>query len=114
MENKTNPQDDGSLNFLQIPPEQNTKYFRCEETKQQQLLNLTFWIVDYIGDVKTKFGESRFIVKIKFNADDPDSEAKKFFTNSAEIKYIVEQIAQRNAFPRRVTLKACGQRYYLE
>jgi hypothetical protein len=113
MEN-TNKQDDGSLNFLQIPPESTNKYFNCQETTQQQLINLTFWVVDYIGDVKTKFGESRFIVKIKMDKNDSENSAKKFFTNSKEIKYIVEQIAQRNAFPRKVTMKASGNRYWFE
>lgn len=43
----------------------------------------------------------------------PD-EAKKFFTNSSEIKYILQEIKKRNAFPRKVTMRASGTRYYFE
>ena len=79
-------QDDGSLAFLQIEPDANNKHFNCPETNQQKLINLSFWVVDYLDDVKTKFGNNRFLVKIKFKLEDPDSEARKFFTNSQEIK----------------------------
>lgn len=53
-------------------------------------------------------------MKIKRNRDDKDSEAEKFFTNSSEIKYVLREIKKRNAFPRRVTMRASGTRYYFE
>lgn len=106
--------DDGSLSFLKIEPDKNNRHFNCTETTQQKLTNLSFWVVDYIDDVKTKFGSNRFLVKIKFNLEDPDSEAKKFFTNSQEIKYVLGKIMEMNAFPRKVTMRAAGNRYYLE
>lgn len=113
MENNSRP-DDGSLAFLQIEPDANNKHFNCPETNQQKLINLSFWVVDYLDDVKTKFGNNRFLVKIKFNREDPDNEARKFFTNSQEIKYILGKIKERNAFPRKVTMRASGTRYYFE
>ena len=113
MENNSRP-DDGSLAFLQIEPDANNKHFNCPETNQQKLINLSFWVVDYLDDVKTKFGNNRFLVKIKFNREDPDNEARKFFTNSQEIKYILGKIKERNAFPRKVTMLASGTRYYFE
>lgn len=106
--------DDGSLSFLKIEPDKNNRHFNCTETTQQKLTNLSFWVVDYIDDVKTKFGSNRFLVKIKFNLEDQDSEAKKFFTNSQEIKYVLGKIMEMNAFPRKVTMRAAGNRYYLE
>jgi hypothetical protein len=107
--------DDGSLSFLQIEPDKNNKHFNCSETQQQKLINASFWVIDYIEDVKTKFGNNRFLVKIKFNRDDRDSEAKKFFTNSSEIKYTLTKIRELNAFPRKVTMRAVsGTRYYFE
>ncbi|MFS0489884.1 hypothetical protein [Leadbetterella byssophila] len=112
MEQQDN--DDGSLAFLKIAPDKNSRHFNCPETTQQKLLNLTFWVIDYLEDVKTKFGENRFLVKIKHNKEDPESEAKKFFTNSQEIKYVLGKIKEMNAFPRKVTLKASGTRYYFE
>lgn len=65
MEN--NRQDDGSLAFLQIEPDANNKHFNCSEITQQKLINLSFWVIDFLDDVKTKFGTGRFLVKIKFN-----------------------------------------------
>lgn len=112
MEQKTN--DDGSLSFLKIQPDANNRHFNCPETNQQKLINLSFWVVDYLDDVKTKFGNGRFLVKIKFNIEDSDSEARKFFTNSSEIKYILGKIKEMNAFPRKVTMRAAGTRYYIE
>ena len=69
MEN--NRQDDGSLAFLQIEPDANNKHFNCSEITQQKLINLSFWVIDFLDDVKTKFGTGRFLVKIKFNKEDP-------------------------------------------
>lgn len=92
MENNHNPmEDDGSLDFLKIPADETNKHFNCPETTQQKLINLTFWVCDYIEGVKTKFGE-----------------------NSREIKYVLAKIREMDKFPRRVTMRASGTRYYLE
>lgn len=84
--------DDGSLSFLKIEPDKSSRHFNCEEITQQKLTNLTFWLCDYIENVKTKFGADRYLVKVKFNKDDGDTHAKKFFTNSREIKYVLDKI----------------------
>ena len=114
MTNENNTNDDGSLSFLNIPQDEANKHFNCRETTQQKLINLTFWVVDFIDGVKTKFGNERFLVKIKRNRDDKDSEAEKFFTNSPAITYVLKEIKKRNAFPRKVTMRASGTRYYFE
>ena len=106
--------DDGSLSFLGIEPDRNSRHFNCPETTQQKLINLSFWVVDYLDDIKTKFGSDRFLVKIKFDRNAGESEAKKFFTNSQEIKYVLNKVREMKAFPRRVTMRAAGTRYYLE
>lgn len=94
MENNHNPmEDDGSLDFLKIPADETNKHFNCPETTQQKLINLTFWVCDYIEGVKTKFGENRTLVKIK---------------------YVLAKIREMDKFPRRVTMRASGTRYYLE
>lgn len=111
---RSNTPDDGSLSFLNIAPDEANKHFNCPETTQQKLTNLSFWVVDYIEGVKTKFGNERFLVKIKPAKDAPESDATKFFTNSTEIKYILREIRKRKAFPRKVTMRASGTRYYLE
>lgn len=106
--------DDGSLAYLNIKRENGNKHFRVNEIAQAQLANKTFWICDYIKNVTTKFGSERCIVLIKFNKDDDDSLGRKFFTNSKDIKYILEQIDKANAFPRKVTLVPIGKSFILE
>lgn len=110
------PQDDGSLAFLNIAPDETNKHFNCRETTQQKLINLRFYVCDFIENVKTKFGNERFLVKIKRLDDDRDhpGEYEKFFTNSRDIKYILHEIRKRKAFPRVVTMRAAGNRYYFE
>lgn len=106
--------DDGSLQFLNIHEENGNKHFNCKEVTQQKLINLSFWIVDILEGVKTKFGEDRMLVKIKMNINDPNSESMKFFTNSGEIKYVLKKVQELNKFPRKATMRASGTRYYLE
>ena len=94
IEDKNNIQgeDDGSLAFLRIPRDESNRSFNCDETTQSKLVNTTFWIVDFIEDVPTRFSKSKgtkgqTLVKIKMSKDDPESNAKKFFTGSADILY---------------------------
>lgn len=106
--------DDGSLSFLKIKPDENNKHFNSKEVTQQSLINITFWIVDYAKDVKTKYGEGRYLVKGKNSLDDAESQSFKFFTNSRDIKYILDKIDEMNAFPRKVTMRMKGNYYYIE
>lgn len=43
-----------------------------------------------------------------------ESEAKKFFTGSSDILYVLKKIKEVNKFPRKVTLRGNGNRYYFE
>lgn len=106
--------DDGSLAFLKIKREDGTKHFKVNEITQAQLANKTFWVCDFIQNVKTKFGEERYLVLIKFDKEDSDSMGRKFFTNSKDIKYILDKIEEANAFPRKVTLAPIGKSYIFE
>lgn len=74
-----------SLKSLCIEPDNENKHFHCRETTQQKLINTSFVVLDYIDGVKTKFGGSRYIVKIRLD----DGTEQKFFTNSQEIKYVL-------------------------
>ena len=109
-----NNTDDGSLAFLKIEPDKTNRQFNCTETTQQKLTNLSFWVCDYIEGIKTKHGEGRYLIKIKMDKDANESTAQKFFTNSSEIKYVINKIAEMDAFPRKVTMRASGTRYYFE
>ena len=111
--------DDGSLAFLNIPRNANSRSFNCAETTQSKLVNTTFWIIDYITDVPTKYSRQKgtngqTLVLIKNELNTPDSEAKKFFTGSEDILYTLSKIREMNKFPRKVTLRVNGNKYYLE
>lgn len=121
IEDKNNIQgeDDGSLAFLRIPRDESSRSFNCDETTQSKLVNTTFWIVDFIEEVPTRFSKSKgtkgqTLVKIKMSKDDLESNAKKFFTGSSDILYVLKKVKELNAFPRRVTLRSNGNRYYFE
>ncbi len=112
-------QDDGSLSFLKIPRDSSSRSFNCAETTQSKLANTTFWVCDFIEDVPTRFSKQKgtkgqTLVLIKDDKNDPDTKAKKFFTGSAEILYVLQQIRERNAFPRKVTMRSAGNRFYFE
>lgn len=112
-------EDDGSLAFLKIPRNENSRSFNCDDISQSKLVNTEFWIVDFLEDVPTRFSKQKgtkgqTLVLIKKNKDDADSEAKKFFTGSQDILYVCQEIKKRNAFPRKVTLRSNGNRYFVE
>lgn len=112
-------EDDGSLDFLKIPRDENNRSFNCDETTQSKIVNTTFWVVDFIEDVPTRFSKAKGIkgqtlVKIKPEKDSPDKDAKKFFTSSADILYVLKKIKEMNKFPRKVTLRGNGNRYFFE
>lgn len=119
MNNENNNMDDGSLGFLCIPRDENCRSFNCEETTQSKLVNTSFWVVDFIEEVPTRFSKSKgtkgqTLVKIKPDRNSPDSESRKFFTGSADILYILKKIREMDKFPRRVTLRGSGNRFYFE
>ena len=112
-------EDDGSLAFLNIPRDANSRSFNCDETTQSKLVNTTFWVFDFIEDVPTRFSKSKgtkgqTLVKIKTAKEALDSDANKFFTGSADILYVLKKIKEMDKFPRRVTLRSNGNRYYFE
>lgn len=116
MEQQT---DDGSLAFLNIPRDENNRSFNCDETSQSKLVNTEFWIIDFIEEVPTRFSKSKgtkgqTLVKIKNRLEDPESDAKKFFTGSQDILYILKKVKELNKFPRKVTLRGSGNRFWFE
>lgn len=51
--------DDGTLACLNIPRNENSRSFNCDEITQSKLVNRTFWVVDYLEDVPTKFSRAK-------------------------------------------------------
>ena len=112
-------EDDGNLAFLNIPRDENNRSFNCDTTKQSKLLNTQFWVVDFLENIPTRFSKAKqsdgqTLVKIKKKRDAPESDAEKFFTGSQEILYVLKEIKKRNAFPRLVTLRGNGNRFWFE
>lgn len=106
--------DDGSLVCLGIDVTAETRQFNCAIVAQQKIVNTTFYVMDIIDKVKTKHGDDRMLVKIKTNLEQPDSDALKFFTNSQDIKIVLEKVKEMGKLPRRVTLRGVGNKYFLE
>ena len=109
--------DDGSLACLHIPRDEKNRSFNCDETTQSKLVNTQFWVVDFIEDVPTRFSKAKgtkgqTLVKIKMKKDSPDSEARKFFTGSQDILYICQKLREMEKFPRLVTMRGNGNRYW--
>lgn len=112
-------EDDGSLAFLRIPRDENSRSMQGEEVKQTRIVNTTFWVHDFLEDVPTRFSKAKgtkgqTLVQIRPEKDSPESEAQKFFTGSQEILYVLKEVKRLNKFPRKVTLRGNGNRFWLE
>lgn len=112
-------EDDGSLAFLKIPRDENSRSLPGDEIKQSKIVNTSFWVFDFLEDIPTRFSKQKgtsgqTLVQIRPRKDSPDSEAQKFFTGSTDILYVLREVKKRKAFPRKVTLRANGNRFYFE
>lgn len=115
----TSMEDDGSLAFLGIPRDENSRSMHGSEVRQSNLANKSFWVFDFIEDVPTRFSKSKgskgqTLVQIRPEKDSPESDAQKFFTGSSDILYVLRKIRELNKFPRKVTLRSEGNRFYFE
>ena len=111
--------DDGSLAFLKIPRDTNSRSMKGDEVKQSRIVNTTFWVHDFLEDVPTRFSKAKgtkgqTLVQIRPEKDSPESAAQKFFTGSSDILYVLQKIKEMGKFPRLVTLRQDGNRYYFE
>lgn len=78
------------------------KRFDCQSFPLGDLQNRTIVVEDYEKDVKTKEGDGRYVVK--FSSDEIGQ--GKFFTNSEELKQMLDKISDINdGFPFRTTIK---------
>ena len=112
-------EDDGSLAFLKIPRDENSRSLPGDEIKQSKIVNASFWVFDFLEDIPTRFSKQKgtsgqTLVQIRPRKDSLDSEAQKFFTGSTDILYVLREIKKRKAFPRKVMLRANGNRFYFE
>ena len=83
-------------------PEDGKKRFAGAVVSIRELVNLPIVVKDFEVGVKTSQGEDRCVVSIKQNG-----EPKKFFTNSEEMKNILQQVSEMpDGFPFETTIKA--------
>ena len=83
-------------------PDDGKKRFPGAVVSIRELVNLPIVVYDFETGVKTSQGEDRCVVAIEVNGD-----KKKFFTNSEEMKNILQQIKEQpDGFPFTTTLKS--------
>ena len=83
-------------------PEDGKKRFVGAVVSIRELVNLPIVVKDFEVGVKTSQGEDRCVVSIEHNG-----EPKKFFTNSEEMKNILQQVSEMpDGFPFETTIKA--------
>ncbi len=82
-------------------PEDGKKRFAGAVVSIRELVNLPVVVKDFETGVKTSQGEDRCVVSIELNG-----EAKKFFTNSEEMKNILQQVSEMpEGFPFETTIR---------
>ena len=82
-------------------PEDGKKRFAGAVVSIRELVNLPIVVKDFEVGVKTSQGEDRCVVSIEHNG-----EPKKFFTNSEEMKNILQQVSEMpDGFPFETTIK---------
>lgn len=83
-------------------PDDGKKRFAGAVVSIRELVNLPIVVKDFEVGVKTSQGEDRCVVSIEQNG-----EPKKFFTNSEEMKNILQQVSEMpDGFPFETTIKA--------
>ena len=83
-------------------PEDGKKRFAGEVVSIRELANLPIVVKDFETGVKTSQGEDRCVVAIEV-----DGKLKKFFTNSEEMKNILQQVSEMpDGFPFETTIKS--------
>lgn len=83
-------------------PEDGKKRFAGAVVSIRELVNLPIVVKDFETGVKTSQGEDRCVVAIEVSG-----EPKKFFTNSEEMKNILQQVSEvPDGFPFETTIKS--------
>ena len=83
----------GDLGLVWKPANGQTM-FDCPVVTIGDIVNVPIVITDFVTGIKTKEGEDRYIVKFTENGVE-----KKFFTNSEEMKYYLDQMRENNFLP---------------
>lgn len=87
MNNEDNVQqgvDDGSLAFLRIPRDENSRSLIGDEIKQSKIVNTSFWVFKFLEDIPTRFSKQKgtagqTLVQIRPSKDSPEWLRRMFF-----------------------------------
>ena len=82
-----------------IQSTENKNIFPVPIISIEEVTNCEIEILDYEANVKTKFGEGRCVVKVRY-----ENIERKFFTNAAPIKEALDKV-QKQDFPFLATIK---------
>lgn len=80
--------------------EDGKKRFECETFKLNDIQNMTIVVKDFESGITTKEGENRYVVLFELE----DGKEGKFFTNSEEMKQILEKVRQAGELPFRTKI----------
>jgi len=84
---------------LGIKPEEQKNIFPVQKISITDLTNLEIEILDFTPDVKTPYGEGRYVVRIRV-----ENVERKFFTNSKAIKDVLDKV-NKSDFPFTTIIK---------
>lgn len=84
---------------LKYTPADGKKRFSCQHMSLGSITNRPIELLDYEKDIKTRWGESRYVVLFHFVGDVTEY---KFFTDSAEMKDLLDQMKDRGLLPGAV------------
>lgn len=87
---------------VKYTPTDGKKRFKGDRVTLGDLVNTTIIVHDFERDCKTPFGDGRYIVSCSYEGSD---KMMKFFTNSEEMKSILNQIEELDGFPFQTTIK---------
>lgn len=109
-------QDDGSLAFLNIPRDENSRSFNCEETNQSKLVNTEFWVIDFITDVPTKFSRAKGTKGQTLH--DAKGKIENYLTSQLNLRmkgnWQIFKIAQNRQDKSGRALDYVGYKFYME
>jgi len=74
--------------------------FPVQQISITNIINCEIEILDFAPDVNTRFGDGRYVVRIRF-----EKVERKFFTNSKKIKESLDLISKTD-FPFTATIKS--------
>lgn len=84
---------------LKYTPKDGKKRFNCQHMTLGQIANRPIVLLDFEKDIKTRWGEARYLVLFHFVGEITEY---KFYTDSEEMKSLLDQMKEQGALPGEV------------